>query len=208
MTNKELIHRLLKIPKKKIKGSSMYEIVNSLPDNRTELVKEICCRYGEKRLPKGERFTSARAVYDHFKMRVNRMQEDFYCVYLDSKDRIIFEKLITQGTLNLVLVHPRECFAPAIQSRAASVILIHNHPSGDPLPGEFDFQMTEQLCEVGKLVGIHVLDHLIIGDKNYFSFSEEDLLPVSYKEDESLVNILLRSGVLAPIEKAPAYKNR
>jgi len=170
-------------------------------------MKEICCRYGEKKLPKGKQITNARAVYDHFKMRVNSMQENFCCVYLDSKGRIIFEKLITQGTLNMVLVHPRECFAPAIQSRSAAVILIHNHPSGDPLPGEFDFQMTKRLCEAGELVGIHVFDHLIIGEKNYFSFKEEDLLPVSYKENKPLVDVILKSGVVASIEKV-AYKNR
>ena len=127
LSNKELLGRLLRIPKKRIRGQSMYEIVNSLSDKRASLVKEICCRYGERRKSEGDTFVNSREIYEHFKMRFRQEQESFICVYLDNKHRIISEKMISQGTLNQSLVHPRECFAPAIQYRAAAVIFIHIH---------------------------------------------------------------------------------
>ncbi len=201
MTNKELIRRLLRIPENRIRGKTMVEIVNSLPDNRAELVKEICCRYGERRLPFGEQFTNSEEIYDHFKMRVSVTQETLFCVYLDSKNRIISEKLISKGTLNTSAIHPRECFAPAIQLRAASVLLIHNHPSQDPRPSAFDIIMTERLCKVGELVGIHVLDHLIIGF-TYYSFKDEGILPEPQKPEKSLSEVILKSGILAPLDDA------
>ncbi len=103
-------------------------------------------------------------------------QEAFYTLILDNKYRQIHLKHITRGTLNQSLVHPREVFAPAIQLRAAAVILIHNHPSGDPQPSTQDIEITKRLVEVGKMVGINVLDHVIIGHDAYFSFVDEDLL--------------------------------
>ena len=155
----------------------MYEIVNSLSDRRASLVKEICCRYGERRKSEGETFVNSREIYEHFKMRLRQQQESFICVYLDNKHRIISEKMISHGTLNQSLVHPRECFAPAIQQRAAAVIFIHNHPSDDTKPSGADIKITKRLTEVGKLVGIKVLDHVIIGD-GYYSFVDEGMLPV------------------------------
>ena len=176
LSNKELLGRLLRIPKKRIRGQSMYEIVNSLSDKRASLVKEICCRYGEKRKVEGDTFVNSREIYDHFKIRLRQEQESFICVYLDNKHRIISEKEISVGTLTQSLVHPRECYAPAIQQRAAAIILIHNHPSYDTKPSGADIKITKRLIEVGKLVGIKVLDHVIIGD-GYYSFVDENILP-------------------------------
>ena len=103
-------------------------------------------------------------------------QEAFYTLILDNKYRKILLRLITRGTLNQSLVHPREVFAPAIQLRAAAVILIHNHPSGDPQPSTQDVDITKRLIEVGNIVGINVLDHVIIGQETYFSFADEELM--------------------------------
>jgi DNA repair protein RadC len=178
LSNKELLGRLLRIPKKRIRGQSMYEIVNSLSDKRASLVKEICCRYGEKRKNEGDTFVNSREIYDHFKIRLRyQEQESFICVYLDNKHRIISEKEISVGTLTQSIVHPRECFAPAIQQRAAAIILIHNHPSDDTKPSGADIDITKRLFEVGKIVGISVLDHVIIGD-GYYSFVDEGVMPV------------------------------
>jgi DNA repair protein RadC len=98
ISNKELLGRLLRIPKKRIRGQSMYEIVNSLSDKRASLVKEICCRYGEKRKVEGDTFVNSREIYDHFKIRLRQEQESFICIYLDNKHRIISEKEISVGT--------------------------------------------------------------------------------------------------------------
>jgi DNA repair protein RadC len=179
LSNKELLGRLLKIPKKRIRGESMYEIVNLLPDEESNLVKEICCRYGEKRVKQGQSFTNSEAIYNHFKIRLgNQMQETFTCIYLDNKHRIMSEKEISIGIINKSLVHPREVFVSAISIRASAIILIHNHPSGDANPSKADIEITRRLVDVGELVGISVLDHIIIGD-SFYSFVDNDTMPES-----------------------------
>jgi len=179
LSNEELLGRLLKIPKKRIRGESMYEIVNLLPDKESNLVKEICCRYGEKRKSLGDSFNNSEAIYNHFKIRLgNQMQESFICIYLDNKHRIMSECEISIGTISRSLVHPREIFAPAISIRASAIILIHNHPSGECEPSKADIKITKRLCEVGELVGISILDHIIIGD-SFYSFVDEGVMPES-----------------------------
>ncbi|MDO5037596.1 MAG: DNA repair protein RadC [Tissierellia bacterium] len=103
-------------------------------------------------------------------------QEEFHAVGLDSKKRIQYVAMITRGTLSSTLVHPREVFASAISNRAHSLILVHNHPTGQVSPSSEDIRLTERLKEVGSLVGIPVVDHLIIGDGTYYSFLEEGRL--------------------------------
>lgn len=103
-------------------------------------------------------------------------QEQFIIVLLDNKHRYLAEEDVTKGILNKSLVHPREVFASAIEHRAAALICVHNHPSGDPEPSQEDFRITERLVEVGKLVGIPVLDHVIVGGENYTSFADKGLL--------------------------------
>lgn len=95
---------------------------------------------------------------------------------LDTKNRIIGANIISVGTLTESPVHPREVFKPAILANAASVILVHNHPSGDPSPSYEDIQITLRLREAGKLLGIQVLDHIILGEENYASLLESGFL--------------------------------
>ena len=95
---------------------------------------------------------------------------------LDGKHRLIAEKLISQGTLTASPVHPREVFGPAIRSSAAAIVLVHNHPSGDPTPSADDLDITRRLTDVGELVGIRVLDHVIVGDGRYASLADRGLL--------------------------------
>lgn len=103
-------------------------------------------------------------------------KEHFRVLLLDAKNRIVASELVSIGTLNSSLVHPRELFRRAIQTSAAAVILVHNHPSGDPAPSAEDLSLTRRLVEAGKLLGIEVLDHLIIGDNRYVSLKERGLL--------------------------------
>jgi DNA repair protein RadC len=92
--------------------------------------------------------------------------------YLDTQNRICLERRLTVGLLNSSLVHPREVFAPAIAHAAASIIVVHNHPSGDPEPSAEDFAVTAQLMEAGCLLGIPVRDHVILGDSGFVSLAE------------------------------------
>ena len=103
-------------------------------------------------------------------------QENFIVVLLDNKHRPIKDVLVSRGTLNQSLAHPREIFAPAIEERAASIIILHNHPSGDTAPSYQDIDITKRLVEVGQIVGITVLDHIIVGGNTYLSFLDDDLL--------------------------------
>lgn len=124
-----------------------------------------------------ERFTSPLQVFDHFHYRFrDRRKEYFLILLLDGKNRIIAEKQISEGSLNQSIVHPREVFNPAVKESAAAIILVHNHPSGDPAPSREDREITRRLKESGDIVGIKVLDHIIIGDGSYLSFVEQGLL--------------------------------
>ncbi len=103
-------------------------------------------------------------------------QEEFWAIYLDTQNRICLERRLTVGLLNSSLVHPREVFAPAIARAAASIIVAHNHPSGDPEPSAEDFAITAQLMEAGCLLGIPVRDHVILGDSSFVSLAERGSL--------------------------------
>ena len=175
-SDKELLSELLEIPEQEMRGNTIPDLLDSIPDERVDLVREIAARYGEKRIM-GQSFNNARQVYDHFKIRLGTArQEEFHVLILDTKHRVIYEKMITLGTLNQSLIHPREIFAPAIELRAASVILIHSHPSGDSKPSKQDIEITKRLCDVGEIMGIKILDHIIIGE-DFFSFVDNEIMP-------------------------------
>ena len=106
----------------------------------------------------------------------DKAKEHFKLILLDSRNKIIGISTISIGTLNANLVHPREIFKEAIIHNSASVVLAHNHPSGDPEPSEEDMKITERLVESGKILGIEVIDHIVIGKTNFASFKERGLI--------------------------------
>ncbi|SFJ41883.1 RadC family protein [Thermoflavimicrobium dichotomicum] len=107
-------------------------------------------------------------------------QEHFLCLFLNTKNKIIHKKCIFIGSLNVSVVHPREVFREAIRHSSAGIICVHNHPSGDPTPSREDLEVTQRLVEAGKLMGIELIDHLIIGDQTYFSMKEKGLIIDSF----------------------------
>ncbi|MGB0952010.1 MAG: JAB domain-containing protein [Planctomycetota bacterium] len=116
-------------------------------------------------------------VYRYLAPRLAHLPcEVFYALYLDTKGRLLFECEISRGTLSSSLVHPREVFGPALSRRAAAVLVAHNHPSGDPQPSADDRTTTRRLQRAGRLLGIELLDHLVIGAGGFLSFLEEGLL--------------------------------
>lgn len=103
-------------------------------------------------------------------------QEHFVCLYLNTKNQVLHKKTVFIGSLNASIVHPREVYKEALRRSAASVICLHNHPSGDPTPSREDIEVTKRLVESGKIIGIELLDHLIIGENKFVSLKEKGYL--------------------------------
>ncbi|WP_347862661.1 DNA repair protein RadC [Salimicrobium sp. PL1-032A] len=103
-------------------------------------------------------------------------QEHFVALFLDVKNRVLSKRTVFVGSLNSSIVHPRELFKEAVKRSAASIVCVHNHPSGDPSPSPEDIQVTKRLKECGKLLGIELLDHLVIGDSSFISLKEKGYL--------------------------------
>jgi DNA repair protein RadC len=135
-------------------------------------IAELGKRYSQHKNPI-VKIRSAKEVFSHFHSRLkNEKQENFYVLILNSQNIIVKEELISKGVLDSAILHPREVFKPAIKNSASKLILIHNHPSGDPSPSEEDLEITQILVESGNLLGIKILDHVIIGNKKYWSWAE------------------------------------
>lgn len=138
-----------------------------------ELGKRLASFNGEKR----PQIKNAKDIVKIFSPSMRTLsKEHFKGVYLDSKNRIIKQETIFIGSLNESVVHPREIFKIALEENSASIILIHNHPSGDPTPSSFDVEITKELIKSGEILGIPILDHIIIGGKKYFSLKEKEIV--------------------------------
>lgn len=200
LSNEELIAIILKTGNKELSAKelankilSKVDNINKLNDlNYTELIKingigmmkacnllaaiELGKRINEPIVNfKNEKLTNSKIVYDYFKDKLgNKKQEHFYCVYLDNSKKILDVKLLFIGTANYSIVHPREVFKEAYLLSAQALICVHNHPSNNLVPSREDYELTKRLIDVGNMLGIKVLDHIIIGQDNYYSFLEND----------------------------------
>jgi DNA repair protein RadC len=134
-------------------------------------------RIGSSPFQAGERFSNSKELFLRYRTRffyTNR--EHFYSLHLNSKNRLIREVLVSIGSLNTSVVHPREVFAPAVRDSAAALIFFHNHPSGDPAPSHEDNDCTQRLVHAGNILGIRILDHVVFGHNGYYSFSDDGRL--------------------------------
>jgi DNA repair protein RadC len=127
-------------------------------------------------LKTGTRFTAPSQVSDTFHFLMKETKEQFITLHLDGKNRIICLDVVSIGSLNQSIVHPREVFKTACISNVAAIICVHQHPSGDPTPSSEDISITRRLKGAGEIMGIKVLDHIIVGDNEYVSFVERGLL--------------------------------
>lgn len=134
-----------------------------------ELGRRVACASAVEK----EHITSPRdgAQYLMGKLR-NETHEKFYVVLLDTKNKVLEHKQISEGSLTCAVVHPREVYAPAVLRHAAAILVAHNHPSGDPYPSAEDRELTRALVRTGEIMGIPLLDHVVIGDGRYYSFKE------------------------------------
>ena len=119
------------------------------------------------------KLNNSKLIFDYFKyLFKDEKQEYFYAIYLDSKSKLISYKLLFKGTINTSCVHPREVFKYAVIESAYSIIVMHNHTSGDPTPSHQDVEITKSLFEIGKIMAIPVVDHIVFGKELYYSFYE------------------------------------
>jgi DNA repair protein RadC len=121
------------------------------------------------------RYTTPEQVFNTFNFLKRETKEYFFAIHLDGKNRICCVDEVSVGSLNQSVVHPREVFKTALLSSAATLILVHNHPTGDPTPSREDIEITRRLREAGDIIGVKLLDHIIIGDC-YVSFVERGLI--------------------------------
>jgi len=138
----------------------------------TMTVREDITNY----LKTGTRYTAPSQVYETFRFLMHETKEMFLTLHLDGKNRITCMDIVSVGSLNQSIVHPREVFKTACISNAAAILCIHQHPTGDPTPSAEDIAITRRLKEAGEIMGIKLLDHIIIGDGEYLSFVERGLL--------------------------------
>jgi len=128
-------------------------------------------------LTKGAKITSSRDLFTHYHPTLRDLRHEvFKVILLDAKHAIMRDATVSEGSLTLSIVHPREVFTLAVKESAAAVIFLHNHPSGDPTPSQEDHVLTARLVSAGEVLGIRVLDHLVIGDGRYVSFADQGWL--------------------------------
>jgi DNA repair protein RadC len=167
---------------KKIEQASLSEICSLKGIGRAKAAQlRASLELGKRLLDdtggKGPAFSAGKDVYAYFRPRLSGLKKEvFHCAMLDVKNRLIRDSRISEGTLTSSLIHPREAFREAIKESAASVIFVHNHPSGDPQPSREDILITGKLESAGETVGIRVVDHIIIGDSEYTSMLEKGYL--------------------------------
>ncbi|MDM7997588.1 MAG: DNA repair protein RadC [Acidobacteriota bacterium] len=138
-----------------------------------QLGRQVC----STPLEPGERFSNSRDLYQRYRARFfTANREHFFSLHLNSKNQLIREVLVSIGSLSTSVVHPREVFAPAVRDSSAALVFMHNHPSGDPTPSREDKECTQRLIHAGQILGIRVLDHIVLGHNDYYSFADAGLL--------------------------------
>ena len=156
---------------------------------------ELGRRLATRRLRTGDAIRGPADVHRHFHARLrDTLQERFLVLLLDGRHRVLREVMASQGTLTASLVHPREVFRLALREAAAAVILVHNHPSGDPTPSREDREVTERLVQVGEILGVPVLDHVIVAERGYVSLREDGGLSSAAQTSSQRANVPLTSG--------------
>ena len=200
LSNEELISIILKTGSKKenvkILSNNILKTINGIDELKYKTISslkeidgigevkavtllasiELGKRVYEDKIVKKVLLNTSKSVYEFLKNDLkNQKQEFFFAIYLDNKLFLIEKKLLFIGTVNRSVVHPREIFKYAYLLSASSIICVHNHPSGDTLPSKEDILFTNNIKKIGEIQGINVIDHIIIGNNNYYSIFENNI---------------------------------
>ncbi len=152
-----------------------------------KLIKAVADRYLEKKLIDKDAINDSKALFDYLYHHIGDKRREFFkVIFLNSKNQVIAADTISEGTLTASSVYPREVIQAALSHDAAALIFAHNHPSGDPKPSSEDVAVTRQLVFAGKVMGMVVHEHIIIGDDHYFSFADQGYIERMNREFENL----------------------
>ena len=156
---------------RKIKG------IGNVKATQIMAIAELSLRIANSSLKKDLSFKSPSSVAAYYTEQMRHLNREIIkLLMLDSSCALIKEMTISEGTVNASLLSPREVYVEALKANAVNIILLHNHPSGNPAPSSDDISSTAKIIETGKMIGIRLLDHIIIGDRKYFSFKEEGMI--------------------------------
>ncbi|OGK08800.1 hypothetical protein A2767_02725 [Candidatus Roizmanbacteria bacterium RIFCSPHIGHO2_01_FULL_35_10] len=170
---------LRKFPEEKFAEIQLTDLKNFKGIGITKACQIIAFIELGKRILKGKKsrfIVLPKEIWEEMKDVRSGKKEYCYIFYLDVRNQIVRKELISVGTLNASLIHPREVFEPAVRISAAQIILSHNHPSGDSSPSDEDIKLTERLIEAGEILGIEVIDHVIVSEKGFTSMKEKALM--------------------------------
>ena len=141
-----------------------------------KLFQQMAIRYAREEIPRKILLDNPTAVFSFLQEKIGKQRkEHFFILCLDTRSCLVWEAEVSKGVLNANLIHPREVFKEAILRNAASIIVAHNHPSGDSNPSQEDLDITKRLTEAGKVIGIHVLDHVIVCSDPFLSLKSRNL---------------------------------
>jgi len=174
-----LAKKILQQYGKELPYTSVKELKNFLGIGRARACSIVACFELGKRLLKDKKvslYLTPKDVYDRLIEYRDKKKEYFFVFYLDTKNQEIKSEVISIGSLNSSLVHPREVFEPAVKNLAAQIIVAHNHPSGNLQPSQDDIELTKRLVSAGEILGIEVIDHIIFSKEGFLSFKKEGLI--------------------------------
>ena len=153
-----------------------------------KLIKAVADRYLEKKLISKDPINNSKELFDYLYHSIRDKNREFFkAIFLDSKNRVIATETLSEGTLTASSVYPREVVHAALNHHAAAVIFAHNHPSGDSKPSQDDIAITRQLVFAGRVMGIMVHEHIIIGNNQYFSFADQGYIAQMNREYDTLI---------------------
>jgi DNA repair protein RadC len=177
----ELAHRIIKsFGIRELPGLTVNDLKDYPGLGPAKACEIVACFELGKRLLRDKKtqiYLTPKDVWEELKDVRNHKKEHFITLYLDSRNQEMKREIISIGSLNANIVHPREVFEPAVRNYAAHIIVAHNHPSGEPDPSKDDIEITRRLVEAGKILGIEVLDHIIVARNGFMSFKEKGLMP-------------------------------
>ena len=144
---------------------------------KVKCITELAVRINSACAKEGLRVNNPATIAEYFMEQLRHKRKECVIIAcLDAKGQIIHEELLSSGSVNMSLISPREVFLEALRHEAVNIILVHNHPSGDPTPSSCDIEITRRVKSMGELLDVHLLDHVIIGDNCYTSFKEQQII--------------------------------